>query len=502
MATSVTGSTGTPVATPAPLPVATTGTSTSRTTGTGTGRISSAGIGSGLDVETIVTKLMAVEQAPLNLLKAKASSIQTTISAFGSVQSTLSNFRDAARSLTGPGAWSQMTATSGDTSAISVSTATGAVAANYAVGVTNLAAAQSTVSSTYASGSALVGAGSLHIDIAGTSGFGGAPGGGVDVTTTATDTLQSLAEKINAASGGISAAVVTDTTGARLVLTASKTGVENRFRVAGSGGLADLSFDPSAPSSGATTLTQAAADAHATINGLTLTSASNTLQNVVPGLTINLLKQTSSPVQVGVAQDAAALKTTIKGFADAYNSLATLLATDVKYDAETKTAGPLQADSAAVTLQRQLRNILGSSSGASPTFATLSSIGLQVQTDGTLKVNDATLTNALGNSGELKKAFAALSNGAIDANSGFAQQFRKLADAAIGATGTLTSRVAGLNSSLTRNTSDQSKMQDRLAQTEARMRAQYNALDTKMASISTLGTYISQQIANWNKNPS
>lgn len=471
-----------------------------------TGSISSAGIGSGLDVSTIVTKLMSVEKIPLTQLQSRATSIQTTISTFGAVQSALSSFRDAARNLTSPSTWSQMSATSGDAGAVTVSTASGATAGSYAVNVSNLATAQSTVSGTYASASAPVGAGSLHIDIAGAGGFADPSTGGVDIALASSDTLQTLTDKINSANAGVSAAIVTDASGARLVLTASKTGVANDFRVAGTNsdggsGLAALSFDPRSTTPGATTQSQAGADAHATINGLAVTSASNTLSGVLPGLTIGLLKQTTAAVQVGVSQDTGSIKTAINAFATAYNALSSLLATDIKYDSATKTAGPLQADSTAVALQRQLRNVLGASTSASATFSTLSSVGLQVQSDGTLKVDDAKLGNALGNPAELKKAFATTAaGGMVGPSSGFAQQFRSLGDGAIGIAGTLTTRVAGLNKTLTHNQRDQSALQDRLNTTEARIRAQYTALDTKMSSISTLSTYVTQQIANWNKS--
>jgi flagellar hook-associated protein 2 len=477
---------------------------------TSSGTISSAGIGSGLDVNSIISKLMSVEQAPLTQLQSKATTIQTTISAFGAVQSALSTFRDAAQALTLPSTWQATTGTSSDPTAATVSTTSGAAAGNYAISVTNLASSQSTVSATYASGTALVGAGTLHINLGTWTGNAfatqtdpttGAAKAGIDITATATDTLSTLADKINAANAGVSAAIVTDTTGSRLVLSSSTTGAANGFQVTNpDGALAGLAYDPSTGTTG-TTLTQPGANANATINGLPVSSATNSLSNVLSGLTVNLLKTTTTPVQVSVAQDTASIKTAINTFVTAYNGLASLLATDTKYDATTSTAGPLQGDGTAVSLQRQLRNILGSSSTASTAFATLSQAGLQVQTDGTIKVNDATLTNALANPAQLKSLFAAPGASTTStADEGFAQQFRAFGESALGTDGLLSSRLAGLNTSLTKNGTDQDALNDRLAATEARLKAQYTALDTKMATISTLSTYITQQIANWNKS--
>jgi flagellar hook-associated protein 2 len=470
----------------------------------GTGSISSTGIGSGLDVEAIISKTMAVEDAPLTDLQNAATKIQTTISAFGAVQSALSSFRDASRALTDPSTWSAVTATSADPSSVTVSTGAGAVAGSYSISVQTLAASQSTVSPTYTAGTALVGAGSLHIDLSGATGFTTPPTGGVDIAVTATDTLATLNDKINAASAGVSSSIVTDATGSRLVLSSSTTGTANQFRVTGTDsdggtGLAALSFDPTSATVGPTKLTQAAADAKATVNGLTVTSGTNTLSNVLQGLTINLQKLTTTPVQVTVAQDTASIKTQITAFVTAYNALSSLLATDTAYDATSKTAGPLQADSTAVSLQRQLRSVIGSSSGASSAFQTLSQAGLQLQTDGTLKINDSTLTNALGNSTQLKAMFMSTS-GATMADNGFAQQFNSLTNSDLATDGLLTTRVAGLNKSLTKNQDDQDALNVRLAAVETRLRAQYTALDSKMATITTLSTYITQQIANWNKS--
>jgi flagellar hook-associated protein 2 len=378
--------------------------------------------------------------------------------------------------------------------------------------VQSLASAQSTVSSTFASTSALVGSGTLHFDLgswnADNSAFTATSGStGVDVAVTATDTLATLVGKINCSNTGVTASIVTDTTGSRLVFSSQTTGTANTFRVTAvdsdgnntdASGLSALAYDP-ADGTTATTLTQAAANAQATVNGLPVTSATNTLSNVLNGLTLTLNKVTTSPVQATVAQDTTGITKSVQTFVDSYNALSSLLSTDLAYNSSTRVAGPLQADSSAVSLQRQLSNIIGSPSGASSVFTTLSQVGLQVQNDGTLKLDSNALTSAMGNMTELKKMFTNV-DFTTPSNNGFAIQLRTLGDSVLGSSGLLTSRVAGLNSSLLRNQTDQSNLSERLAATQARLQAQYSALDTKMASIGTLGTYVTQQIANWNKS--
>src|SRR5450631_3708459 len=190
----------------------TTATVGSNLTASSTGVIQSQGIGSGLNVNAIVSSLMSVENIPLTNLQTAASGIQTTISTYGAVQSAMSTFDSAALALTQPSLWAGTLGTSTNTNAVTVSTASGATAANYSIQTQNLAAAQSTVSPTFSSSSALVGSGTLHVDLgtwsAGQTGFKAQTGSsGVDITVSATDTVATLAQKINSANAGVSAAI-------------------------------------------------------------------------------------------------------------------------------------------------------------------------------------------------------------------------------------------------------------------------------------------------------
>ena len=469
-----------------------------------TGSVSSAGIGSGLDVNAIITGLMKVEEKPLDSLKDQATTIQSTISAFGAIKAAMSAFRDASATLALPSSWNATAGTSSDPTAVGVTTGSNAAPGSYSIQVTKLAASQSTVSGTFPTSTALVGAGTLHIDLgtwsSGQAAFTAKSGStGKDIVVTATDTLETLAAKVNSSSSGVSATIVNDASGSRLVFTSSTTGTDNAFRVtADTGGLSALAFDPPGGTTG-TTITQPAANAEASINGLPVTSATNSLVNVFSGMTITLSKVTTAPVQVSIAQDMVAIKKSVQTFVDAYNGLSSLLSTDLKYDSASQTAGPLQGDSAAVAMQRQLRGLVGSASTASSAFATLSEVGLEFQTDGTLKINDTKLTSAMANPVELKKLFTNVDATTPD-NNGFATKLRTLTNAVLGGDGLLTARLSGLSTKLTHNQKDQNTLSDRLDATRARLQAQYTALDAKMASINTLSTYMTQQIANWNKS--
>lgn len=467
--------------------------------------VSSAGIGSGLDVESIVTKLMSIEQRPVTQLKTQASTIQTKISAFGQLQSALSTFRDAASSLGKTTTWGATTATSSD-AGVRVSTSDGAPVGNYAIEVKSLAAAQSAATGAYDSADALVGAGTLRVEIGsfGQAGFAPQPNlDAINIDISATDTLTTVRNKINAAGAGVSAIIVNDATGSRIIISSTNPGSSSVFRTSGDGGAAAFNYEPGGGAN-AMTETQPAADAELKINGLDVTSPTNTLTDVVQGLTINLLQPTTGAAQITVAQDNDALKKSVDTFVESYNALAKMLRTQTKYDESTKTAGSLQGDSTAVGLQRQLRNLLTGESPASSVYATINSIGITMQSDGSLKVDSTKLTTALNtNPGEVKKLFSAytpqVNENDPDLN-GIAKRLSLFADKVLGADGSLTTKTDGLNTSLKLNQKRQDELTDRLALTEARLRAQYTSLDSNMAKMSALNSYITNQVAAWNKS--
>ncbi|MGY4830198.1 flagellar filament capping protein FliD [Sphaerotilaceae bacterium SBD11-9] len=469
--------------------------------------ISSTGLGSGLDVESIITKLMSIEQQPIARLQTAASTIQTKISAFGQLQSSLSSFRDASLSLTKATTWGATTATSSNASAVQVTTGEGAVAGNYAISVESLATAESAVTHTYESADSLVGAGTLRVEIGsfGQAGFAPQPNlAAMSIDISPTDSLATVRNKINAAGAGVSAVIVNDSTGARLVISSTNPGASNAFRLSGDGGAADLSFDPGSDTN-AMTQTQAPADAQITINGLAVSTSGNRLTDTIQGLTINLNQVTAgATVQVTVAQDNAALKGSVQSFVDSYNTLAKMLSTQTKYDEATKTAGKLQGDSTAVSLQRQLRNLVTSSSPASSVYPTLNAVGITLQADGTMKIDDTKLTSALNsNPAEVKKLFST-SVTQVNANdpdqNGIATRLRIFGDKILGSEGALTTKTDSLNSILSLNQKQQDAMTDRLTLTEKRLRAQYSALDTNMSKLTALNTYITNQVAAWNKS--
>ncbi|MFX1677805.1 flagellar filament capping protein FliD [Mitsuaria sp. CC2] len=479
--------------------------------------ITSAGLGSGLDVESIVTKLVSLEQQPIVDLQKRTDTIKTQISEYGKIKSAFSAMRDAAAKLANPSTWAALTAMSSDTSMATVIAGAGSGAGSYALSVTNLASPQSLSSNAFAT-NATVGSGSMTIELgqwsSNNSTFTGKNGATpVSVSISATDTLSSIRDKINGSGAGVLASVVTDANGQRLVIRSKDTGEANGFRITtadddGNGsdasGLSALAYDPTS-SIRSMTQNTAAMNANLTVNGLAISSASNNIEGAVDGLTINLLKggtkdpanpddpTKNTPIQstITVGQDKDSVKKVINDFVTSYNSLMTLMRNDTKYDEANKTAGALQGDSTAVGLQSQLRNITASGSTLGGQFGRLSDIGIDVAADGTMKVTDTKLTSALGNMSDLKNLFMGVDTNDAN-NNGLATRWRGFADQVTGFDGSITTRTTGLQSRVTANGKRTDELNDRSAAYEKRLRAQYTALDTQMAKLNDLQSYVSK----------
>ena len=469
--------------------------------------ISSAGIGSGLDVETLVSKLIAAERTPITQLAKRTDNLKTELSTYGKVQSALSTLRDAASKLTSPTTWGGTLATSSDTTSVTVSAGTGAAIGNVSVDVKKLAQAQTLVGGTsYASSSTTVGQGSLTITLGTWATDGADPptytgftdkAGATAVTINigaGQDTLTGIRDAINAAGAGVTAAIVNDATGSRLTLRSNATGETNGFRIDASGGLTDLGYDPRI---GVTSMIQTlpAQNARALINGIEISSESNTLKEAIDGLNITLLKTTSVPASVAVSQDKDSIKKLITDFTTAYNAVNALLREQTKYDAGSKTAGALQGDSTAIGLQSQLRTIIGGSTSlAGGSLSRLAQIGLEAGSDGNIKTTDSKLSTALSDLDSLKQLFMGLDSGGVSSNDGFAQRIRSYVDGALSTDGRVSSRQTGIQKEIDNNNKRQDQLEDRVTASEARLRARYSALDTQMSKLSGLSSYVTQQM--------
>lgn len=343
----------------------------------------------------------------------------------------------------------------------------------------------------------------------------------ISITVTATDTVSTLAAKINAAGAGLTATVFNDGTGDRLQLSSKSTGAANGFRIQttdndgvnnDNNGLSRFTYDPQNAAFGMASAGLQATygqDAKARINGAVVTSSSNTFANNFPGVTITLGAVTTTnynnvggtevrnSVTMAVSEDVTASVKNVQDFITAYNALASNLADVTKYDAATKTPSIFQGDAAIVGLQSILRNMVGSISNGS-VYKRLNDVGIERQLDGTLTMNTTKLSAAANNGTELSKLFTT-DNKNIQTN-GFALKFANFAKGALASGGSVVNKAASLQKELDTNATDQQRVNDRADAFEKRIRAQYSALDAKMASLNALNSYVAQQITTWNKS--
>lgn len=477
--------------------------------------ISSAGIGSGLNVDSIVTQLVAVEKQPLKTLALQATNVQSKISAFGDIQSQFAALTDVATRISAPGVWASRNATSSNTGAATIVATATTNATSFSLDVDALAGQQSVSSAATAPGT-VPGAGTLTLQLgtwsAGGAGFTAGGAASVSVTVAATDTIADIATKINGANAGVVATVFNDGVNERLLLSSKNTGAAAGFRVqSGDAALQGFVFDPqnnpAVGMAGAGIPVQYAQDAKARINGLAVTSATNTLTNNVPGVTINLLTTTTtgygtageskSPVSMRISEDVTPAVKNVSDFVAAYNTLNKSLADLTKYDASTKTAGLFQADSSILGLQSVLRKMLGSTTTGGA-YQYLTDVGVERQVDGSLSINTGKLSVAANNGTNLQQLFTTNNSDAL--TNGFALKIRDLGVGVASSGGSLSNKARALQGDLARNAAQQTKVNDQAALFEARLRKQYSALDAQMAQLNALNSYVAQQVTTWNKS--
>lgn len=489
--------------------------------------ISSTGIGSGLDVSSIVSQLVALERKPIANLQSSAALIQTQISTYGQVQSLMADLSTAATALTKASLWTQNTANSSNTSTLTAVAKAGAASGAYSIQVNQLASAQSLASGTFTNSTSVLGSGKLTIEM-GT--WSGAASADDPATTTldeskpgtftpkaaatplnltlssATTTLADVRDAINNAKAGVTASIIQDASGARLTIRSNSTGEENALRISVTdlsdapltGGLAALNYNqPQTIGGTGMTQTVAATNARATINGLAVSSSNNTFSGVIENVDFTAAATTTSPVNLTIGNDNESQRAAVQRFATAYNTLNGFLGRQTAYDEANKVGGILQGDNTVLNLRSRLRGLLSDNGAANFSILNLTSSSGTTPRDGSLTLDAAKLDAALSDPSKLAKLFAGDSDSGI---TGMAKKVADFATALIGADGLLTTRKDGLNKKIAFNKKEQEKLEDRVARVAERLNKQYQALDGRMASLNTLSTYINQQVTQWNNN--
>ena len=468
-----------------------------------TSGITSTGIGTGLDITTLVGKLVDAEGQPIfNQLAKKEDTTNDRLSALGSLKSALTSLQTAAKALKDADKFLLHSATSGNDSIVTATATSKAVPGNYAVIVDHLATSQQLVANaTFTSGAADVGTGSLTLQV------GSEVANSFTVTIgTNNKSLASIRDAINSAADnkGVQASIMNVDDGAggtvsRLLLTSKNTGLSNTVTVTAQdddGNNTDNSGLSQLASSNLTEKTPAQ-NALIKLNGYDVTRSTNTISDAIDGITLNLIAGApGTTVNVGVATDNAAISKNISDFVKAYNSLGSVMKNLGSYNATTKQAGILLGDAMLNGLKSQVRSALSQQvSGTAAAFSTLQMLGVEIDGYGTMTLNQSKLDTALATDPTSVSAV-------FTSATGVAQTLNDRIDTYLQTGGIFDTRTQQLNATLRTITDDRARQQDRMEALQTRLLKQFNTMDSMVAKINSVGTYLSQQLTALSKSTS
>lgn len=453
--------------------------------------ITATGIGSGLDVTSLVSQLMTLEQRPLTLLAAKQSSYQAKLSAFGQLKASLAGFQTAVKALQDTAKFAATKANVADPSILSATSTSSAAAGTYAIKVDNLASVQRIATS--ATTELVPSAGDVTFTFGRVSGgaFNPDPGSTVSVAF-AGGTIEELRDAINDGNVGVSASVINNGTAKQLVLKGSTTGADQSFSISGSAGLA---YDPAAVTTSSDPVygLQAALDATFEIDGISVTRSSNSVSDVIDGVTLSLAKASNGvATSLTIANDYSAAKTAIESFVGTYNALTSSIKSLTAFDSATEKASTLTGDSTVRAIQTQLRSLVTGQIAGLSGASSLADIGISLSTTNTLSIDGTKLSAALA---DPAKNVGALFGG-TETIQGFATVLNDRLKGYLDSGGLLANRTDGISSTLKSFDKQKDVLNARLERIEARYRTQFTALDTLIAGMTQTSNYLTQQLAN------
>ncbi len=452
------------------------------------------GIGSGVDIKSIVSALVSAERAPKDAQLARLEKASTTkFTALGQLKGAASALQAALKELNKPELFDKRTATSSDSKLATASASTTALAGTYQLEVRSLAASSKVATKELAAGFTAAADGTFEVRVG--------SGAAVEVAITAGDNLVAIRDKLNVAlkDKGVSANIVNDPANgtSRLVLTGKETGAGNDIYIESpTAALADLAIDPSVAVAGAAAghLTPAA-DAEFRIDGLTLFSAKNSVSDAIPDVTLNLVKaEPGTELTITVAQDTAGVKGSIKKFVDAYNTLITTSSqlTGVTSAGEGKppVVGGLVGDASVRTLLGGLRAELSSPSTTSgDALRVLADMGITTQKDGTLKIDDSKFDKVLKDNYDSVGGF-------FTGDDGLMARLDKRVDGFVQAGGILEQRMNSLQATIKDIDKQKESQELRIAKVQERLLKQFNAMDALVSQLNSTSDRLTQSLGS------
>jgi len=444
----------------------------------------SLGFGSGLDVKQLVTDLSNASRDPkIKRMTELTQANQTRISALGQARSNLEGFADSLGQMVADGTL-RSTPTVSDESVLGATSRAGLSADSFAatVVVNQLARAQTNYSGIVADKTAAIGAGTMTLTV-----------GGVAKTITigaTNNSLEGLANAINASGAGVTASIIADEGGHRLIVK-GPTGEVGAFTLTANAGA-----DPGLTAfstSGGMTVGQTATNAEFTIDGVAFSRANNIIDDVIPGMSLTLKKAAPGQgVDIGASRPLDMIKQTVGDFVSVYNQLKKSLV------AASSMSGP---SASLREIERELSNLVNKVLSSHGSINKLSDIGISSTRDGLLSVDNAKLDKVLASDAG---AVEALFNPRRDAthtelsDPGIAFALDAIRDKAVGVNGAI-DRVTKSLDAKKENLADQlEKIEERESAYKARLEKQYGSLEAKLAAFKATQSYLEQQIKLWN----
>lgn len=455
--------------------------------------ISTLGIGSGLDLASILDSLQTSEKAALTPISTQQSSYTAKLSAYGTLKSALTTFQTANTTLNNADLFSS-TKTTSSSSAFSATTAAGAVAGKYTVSVSQLAAAQTLTSAVQTSNTTALATSDSTLTFQNAKGDAA-----VSVSIPAgTSSLTGIRDAINKSAAGVTASIIKTGDGSyRLSMTSKDTGTDNAVTIAVTGDSAMqsmLSYDGTSSSN----LTQSveAKNSQLTVNNVAIENSSNTISDALEGITLNLSDVTTGNQTLTITSDTSKASSAISSWVDAYNtlqdsftSLTKYTAVDVGTDTQDTSNGALLGDSTLRTIQSQLKTMLTNAQSSS-TYKSLSQIGVTTDpTSGQLKLDDDKLSTALTSDSDGVKAMI-IGDGKTN---GIATTIATNITGWLSSTGILQAATDGVSKTLNNLTTQYNAASTRIDATIARYKTQFTALDVMMSKLNSTSSYLTSQ---------
>lgn len=454
-------------------------------------QITFGGLATGLDTRAIIDALLSVEQIPILRLQNKKATLGQQDDIYSRIDSRLDDLRSSLGTLDTANELASYTATSSDETLVGVSAGGTASAGSYDVDVVALAEAESRTTGGFADQDTTnVGNGSFTISVDGTNYT-------VDLSANPTNTLEDVRDAINSSDAPVTANIIDNGTGSnqyQLVVSSEETGASNAFSVDLTGFLgydpALFNLDNGAPTASGGSQLQAGTDAHMRVNNLDVYRPTNTVTDVLEGVTFNLNATTSSSVQVTVSTDTEGVKSKIQDFVDAYNDIVAIIDGQGEVDDEGQTNAVLFGDSGLRSIASRLRSALtqqATSTGS--VYSSLASIGITSDSTGRLSIDSEDLDDAI--EADLDGVLNLFAN----TTDGVASSFRTTVDELTDPVdGIIKARRDGIATRQDNIDDRIAALEDRLGRYEERLVNRFASMETLVSSFQAQGAALSNAL--------